>query len=82
VLKRRISGNLFISLVGQGLGFLIKKNSENIYNGYFIKYNLPLPDYGAYMSFRRSYLKANKVSKSEETREVEYAHHFYRASAY
>jgi len=56
--------------------------SENIYNGYFIKDNLPLPDYGAYMSFRRSYLKANKVSKSEETREVEYAHHFYRASAY
>jgi len=31
--------------------------------------------------FRRSYLKANKVSKSEGIKKVEYAYHF-RTSAY
>jgi len=30
--------------------------------------------------FRRSYLKANKVSKSEGTRKVEHAHHFQKCA--
>jgi len=28
------------------------------------------------VSFHRSYLKANEVSKNDETRKVEYAYHF------
>jgi len=32
--------------------------------------------------FHHSCLKANKVSKSEGIRKVEYAYHFYRASAH
>ena len=32
--------------------------------------------------FFRSYLKANKISKSKGTRKVEYAYHFYRVSAH
>jgi len=77
------SPNSIVDQVSGSTGLFGKHGSEGIKSGVSCWRSSTVSraqSDGRMRHFCRSYLKANKVSKNEETRKVEYAYHFWKCA--